>query len=271
MSNDQNLPVLIAEHRGAACWLRLNRPQALNAVTHEVLEAMQAELDRIESDERIRAVVLTGTGKAFCAGADLKHAKGRTDTDDPEQAAAANALFTAAFGAVLDRLEAFPKPVIAAVNGVAVAAGIEFLLCCDFVLAGAGARIGDAHANYGLIPGGGSTARLPRRVGVSLAKYLIYTGDILPAQEFVGTGLVLRVVPDAQLEEEVQQLAEKLASRSPLALRRTKRLIDDGLQMPLELALRHEREVNRQHAASHDRREGLAAFAQRRTPNFIGR
>ena len=227
-------------------------------------------LDDIERDDSIRVIVLTGAGTAFCAGADLKGANNNLQSRDEEQARATHLEFTKRFGQVLSRLESFAKPVICMVNGVTVAAGLEILLCCDFVIALDGVRIGDGHARYGLIPGGGSTARLPRRVGVSMAKLLIFSGDLVPAQELISCGLVQKVVSADLFEAEVAALCSKLASRSPLALRRAKRLVDEGLQSSLVVALRSELEMNGIHSTSNDRREGLAAFAQHRAPVFTG-
>jgi len=261
---------LLVEREAAVCRLVLNRPEALNAITADMLGHLEAALADIEQDAALRVVVLTGAGRGFCAGADLKDLGSRTHGLDDSAASEANAEFSARLGRFLARLEALPKPVLAAVNGVAVAGGLELLLCCDLVLAAESARIGDAHSNYGLLPGGGSTARLPRRVGRSFAKYLLYTGDILPAHEFVAAGLVWKVVDDASLPSEVTGLAGRLASRSPLVLRELKRLVDTGMEGPLSAALRQEYEANRAHAGSHDRREGLAAFAERRPPRFTG-
>jgi enoyl-CoA hydratase len=259
------------EYEGAVCRITLNRPQAMNAVTFDMLQHLNDVLDTVEQDESQRVLVLTGSGKAFCAGADLKDIRKRTLDATDADSATANAAFSGAFGELLKRLEDFPKPILAAVNGVAVAGGLEIILCCDLVIAAEEARIGDAHSNYGLLPGGGSTARLPRRVGVGLSKYLLYTGDILPAAEFIACGLVHSVVPGSALPGEVDSLAGKLAAKSPLVLRELKRLIQAGMQTSLHAALRDEHEANRAHATSHDRREGLTAFAERRKPIFTGR
>lgn len=262
---------VVEERRGSALWLRLNRPAALNAVTPSMIARLGECLDGASRNDSIRSVVITGAGNAFCAGADLKAARSRTEVDDQYLAAAANATFTSGFGTVLAQLEHLPKPTIAAINGIAAAAGLEILLCCDFAIAAAEARIGDSHGRFGLIPGGGSTARLPRRMSLAFAKYLLYTGELVPATELAQTGLLLDVVPQAALESTVDELAAKLAARSPLALRRVKRLVDDGLEMSLDAALRAEREINEIHSTSDDRREGLAAFAERRPPKFTGR
>ena len=158
-------PVLY-ERRGAAAWLTLNRPEALNALTVPLIQCLDACLTRAEAETELRAIVVTGAGRAFCAGADLKSI-GVLLADDVERFGAE---FIRPLLAVLDRLEASALPVIAAVNGIAAAGGLETILACDLVIAAQGARIGDAHANYGLIPGGGGSVRLPRRIGPARAK-----------------------------------------------------------------------------------------------------
>lgn len=259
---------VLLETRGRVGWITLNRPKAMNAVSLEMLTAFDAILDRIEADAAIGAVVITGAGSAFCAGADLKSMRSFTESAEAE---AENAAYVHHYSASMRRLELFPKPVICAVNGVTVAGGLEMLLCCDIAIAAAGVRIGDGHMRYALMPGGGSSIRLPRRAGPTIAKYLLLSGDLVPAEDLVACGLLLRVVEPAALHADALALAEKLASRSPLALRRMKRLVDDGLEMPLDLALRHEVAMHAVHALSEDRREGLAAFVEKRPPRFTGR
>ena len=172
---------------------------------------------------------------------------------------------------MLLRIEGFPTPVIAAVNGLALAGGLELLLACDLVVAAESAKLGDAHANYGLTPGGGSSVRQHRKIGQIRAKQLIFTGDFLPARQLMEWGLINHVVPDDALGTAVDELVGTLAQRSPIGLRRMKRMIDDGLEQSLPAALRYELSLNAQHAASHDRMEGLAAFAEKRKPAFEGR
>jgi enoyl-CoA hydratase/carnithine racemase len=261
-------PVLRVEARGAALWLIMNRPAALNSVVPETLIALDAALELAERDTEIRAVVLTGAGRAFCAGADLKALRENRPGDDE---AAAMARFFATANRVFNRLERLPKPTIAAVNGIALAAGIELLLCCDLVFADERARIGDGHANYGLLPGGGGSVRLPRRVGPGRAKRLLFTGDLLPAPDLVGWGLVDESVPAGGLDAAVEAFVAKLVPKSPLGLARMKALVADVFDQPLDAALRMEIAVSELHVHSHDRNEGLAAFAEKRAPRFLGR
>lgn len=255
---------VVAEQRGAALWLRLNRPDALNALNPGITAGLHAGLDRAESDRGIRVVVLTGTGRAFCAGADLKFVR------EAGQSSGQQSLFLDQVGDLLNRIEAFPAPVIAAVNGLALAGGLETLLCCDIVIAAESAKLGDAHANYGLLPGGGASVRLPRKIGANYAKQLIFTGDFYPASDPIWTGLVNTVVPDDRLNDAVTELADTLAARSPLATARMKQLVNDGLEQPVPTGLRLELLASALHQHSHDMNEGLAAFTEKRTPNFTG-
>lgn len=258
---------IILDIRGTAAWITLNRPDALNSISPQVIDELNRAFDQLEKNDELRALVITGAGRAFCAGADLKASQARLSAATP---ARTNEIFLNALGDILRRVESFPCPVIAAINGLALAGGLELVLCCDLVIAAEDAKIGDAHANYGLVPGGGSSVRLPRKIGPMRAKYLLYTADFLPAQTLMDWGLVFDVVPAAKLSVAVDALTQKLAAKSPLGLRRMKRMVDDGLEQPLDTALRYELAINAMHAESHDRTEGLAAFAEKRKPNFKG-
>jgi enoyl-CoA hydratase/carnithine racemase len=256
---------VLTEMRNGAMWITLNRPDALNAITPAVVEGINAALDRAVS-EQAHAIVLTGTGRAFCAGADLKYVRGESKHDT-----AALGSFLSTVLSVMDRLETFPAPVIAALNGLTLAGGLELMLCCDLVIAARSAKLGDAHANFGLLPGGGSSVRLPRKIGPTRAKYLLLTGEFLPAETFVAAGLVNEVVDDDALQAAAERLVSKLANKSPLVLRRMKALVDDGLEQPVSVALRQELLASEVHAYSHDMNEGLAAFEAKRKPKFTGR
>lgn len=252
--------------RDGALWITLNRPDAMNALTPDVLAAIHAALDGAEADATVRAVVLTGNGRAFCAGADLKYVRARAD-----EGVGATDRFLRQVFETMNRLERFPMPVIAAVNGLALAGGLELVLCCDLVVAARSAKLGDAHANYGLLPGGGGSVRLPRRIGPTRAKYLFFTGEFAAAGELLAAGLVNVVVDDEQLVAATAALASRIASKSPAGLRRMKQLVDDGLEQPVETALRLELLASEAHAHSEDMKEGLAAFAAKRKPVFVGR
>lgn len=258
---------LTYEKRGRACWITLNRPDALNAISQQVMDDLSAALDAAEADEEVWAAVLTGAGRAFCAGADLKDVLGILTGDDAE---AIRAFMNNAYR-MFRRVAQFEKPLIAAVNGIAAAGGLELILGCDLVIAAESAKIGDAHANYGLVPGGGSSIRLPRKIGPTRARQLLYTGEFLPAQTLMDWGLVNEVVPDGELTNAVDAMLEKMLAKSPVVLRRMKRLVDDGLDAPLDPALRLEMMAWEAHSKSEDLKEGLNAFSEKRTPAYSGR
>jgi len=265
---DMTYETITVDDRETEVWITLNRPDALNAISATMMAELEGALDAVEDRRTLAALVITGAGRAFCAGVDLKGARARVSGDSPAEA---NAAFLDRLRLLLLRVEQFPAPVIAAVNGLALAGGLELVLCCDLVVAAQSAKFGDAHANYGLVPGGGSSVRLPRKVGVSRAKQLIYTGDFLPAETLADWGLVNQVVADGNLAAAVTDMAAALASKSPTGLATMKRMVDRGQELGLDEALRHELALNADHAASFDRTEGLAAFAEKRKPRFEGR
>lgn len=257
---------ILYEKRGRGAWITLNRPEALNALSPPLVARFDAALDDAEQDAEINAVVVIGTGRAFCAGADLKFLG-----ELPEaERAASTAAFLQRVLKLMVRLERFPKPVIGAVNGIATGGGMELLLCCDLVIADETARLGDGHANFGLLPGGGASARLPRKIGPTRAKFLFFTGELLPARELHAAGLINEIAPKGELAGAVERLVGSLATKSPLGLRRMKQLVDDGLDQPLEIALRAELVAGDLHTHSHDMNEGLAAFNGKRAPRFTG-
>lgn len=257
---------VITEVRLGAMWITLNRPTALNSLTPDIIEGIDLALNEAERRDDVYAVVLTGTGRAFCAGADLKFVRRQANQGEKGTSDFLNAIL-----ATMQRLESFPRPVIASINGLALAGGLELVLCCDLVIAARSAKVGDAHANFGLLPGGGSSVRLPRKIGPTRAKYLLYTGDFVPVEDLVAAGLVNKVVDDAELVAATDALVAKLASKSPLGLRRMKNLVDDGLAQPVDSALRFELLASEVHSFSYDQKEGLAAFEEKRKPCFLGR
>ncbi|WP_372394640.1 enoyl-CoA hydratase/isomerase family protein [Azospirillum sp. HJ39] len=254
------------ELRDGSARITLNRPEELNAIGPRLIEEFGDALDRAADDVGVLALVVTGAGRAFCAGADLKF----LNEAPAERRATAAAAFVRSASLLMDRIEAFPKPVVAAVNGLATAGGMELVLSCDLVLAVRGARLGDGHANYGLLPGAGASVRLPRKIGVTLAKQLFFTGDLVSADELAARGLINQVVGDGELEGAVDALVRKLATKSPLGLARMKQLVDDGLNQPRETAMRLELAMSALHLHSADFQEGLAAFNAKRKPRFVG-
>ena len=258
---------VIYETRSSGAWIRINRPEAMNSLSVEVLDGIMAGLEQAREDNAVRAVVLTGTGKAFCAGADLKQILSFRG----EELVRGHREFLARANTVFEAVETFPKPVISAVNGLALAGGLELILCGDLVIASETAKLGDAHANYGILPGGGGSVRLPRTVGPTMANYLFFTGEFLPASRLVACGLVNEVVPADALETRVAEIVEVIATKSPLGLARLKQLVRDGLAQEVPTGVRLELLTSEAHAHSEDFVEGLTAFNEGRSPIFLGR
>lgn len=256
---------LLFETRGAVAWLTLNRPKAMNSVNLEMIALYEEYLPQIAADDSIRVLVVTGVGPAFCAGADLKEVLDSANLPPGEPD-----FLDRACDNVFNVLRDFPKPVIAALNGITMAGGLETALCADIVIAAEEAQIGDAHANFGVYPGAGGAALLPRLVPLNVAKYLLLTGKTLPAKEMQTYGFVNEVVPGEQLQEATQKLAEGIAKKSPLALRRMKGVANASSDKSRDAALEHEQVMLRKHQRSYDMAEGLKAFAEKRKPEFKG-
>lgn len=244
-------------------WLTLNRPDALNAITKAMIREVMAAIDEVEADGDTRALVITGAGRAFCAGADLKDIVTAGEAAGPVE-------FLEMINAMFARQRAFPLPVIAAVNGAAVGGGLELALASDFILAAESAKVGDGHINVGAIPGGGATAMLPGAIPEGWAKYLMYSGDVLGASELQAAGLIVKAFPDGEFEAGVRELAERIAEKSPLALREIKGLLARTRDMPFEDSLKMALEVTLRHAGSDDAHEGARAFAEKRKPEYTG-
>jgi enoyl-CoA hydratase len=253
------------ETRGPVAWLTLNRPEAMNALNLEVVSLYEKYLPQIAADDNIKVLVITGKGSAFCAGADLKEVLATAALPPGEQD------FLDRLCAVFDILRDLPKPVIVAINGTTLAGGLETSLCADIIIAAEGAQIGDAHANYGVYPGGGGAALLPRVIPQNVAKYLLLTGKTLSAEDMQRYGFVNEVVPKHQLTETTQKLAELIAEKSPLALKRMKEVANAANDASRSTALAHEQVMLRKHQRSYDVVEGLNAFTEKRKPKFLGR
>jgi enoyl-CoA hydratase len=258
---------LSIERRGAAAWLTLNRAKELNSLCPDLLKALDFGLTDMLADQSVRTIVFTGAGRAFCAGADLKFLE--TLPDHERDGATAAFLLTAT--TLMSRIAASPKPTIAAVNGAAVGGGLELLLACDIIVAARGAPIGDGHANYGLLPGAGSSIRLPRRIGMARAKQLLFTGELLPAERLAEFGLVNEVVEATELHARADAIATAIAAKSPIGLARVKQIVEHAFDMSESAGLALEQALSNLHTTSFDRSEGLAAFRERRKPNFLGR
>jgi enoyl-CoA hydratase/carnithine racemase len=258
---------ILYEVRDGAAWITLNRPDALNAMNQPILDGYFELLDRAESDDEVKAVVFTGAGRAFSAGADLKYVLSFMAERDPVRVRTFMKQAYEAFA----RVGQCDKPTIAAVNGITAAGGMELLLACDLVIAAESVKIGDGHINFGMLPGGGSSIRLPRKIGETRARYLLMTGELLPVTQIADWGLVNEIVPDAELIPRTEALVRRLTSKSPLAMRLMKHLIDQGLDMPLDRALQTEMQVWEGYGRSDDILEGLTAFTEKREPFYTGR
>ncbi|HEY4333392.1 MAG TPA: enoyl-CoA hydratase/isomerase family protein [Ilumatobacteraceae bacterium] len=244
--------------------IQLNRPEAGNALNRELITALGDALDQAEHDAAVRSVVITGVGDTFCAGGDLR-TLGPIDSYDTRMVRGRQMLQT---NAAFRRIEAMPKPVIAAVNGPARAGGLELILCCDLVVAARSATISEGHSTHGQLPGAGGSIRLPRKIGTTRAKYMLFTGDAFAAQTMMDWGLVNEVVDDAGLMDAVRRLAGELAHKSPISLRWMKQLVDDGLGQPLDSALRLEILAAELNLGSEDMAEGMEAIRGGRAPVF---
>lgn len=255
---------LLVEKRGRVAWVYLNRPQQLNAMSSHTMREMRQAFGELRADPEARVIVISGKGRAFCAGADL------ADKMDPSAPPTGEPTFLDAALGMEEQLCSMPKVVIAALNGLACGGGLELAMMCDLIVAADGIKIGDAHSNVGMLPGGGSTVRLPRIVGINRARYIMYTGDFFSAQEMKEFGLVNKVVAADQLEAETQALGEKLAMKSPLGLKRMKQLLNDSYDQPTSTALAAEKMVVRDHLRSFDAGEGGNSFAEKRKPEFRG-
>ena len=258
---------LSIQRRGAAAWFTLNRAKELNSLSSNLLKVLDLGLTEMLADQSVRAIVFTGAGRAFCAGADLKFLETLPDHQRDE----ATAAFLLSATTLMSKIAASPKPTIAAVNGTAVGGGLELLLACDIIIAARGVSIGDGHANYGLVPGAGSSIRLPRRIGIGRAKQLLLTGELLPAERLAEFGLVNEVVEPAELHSRADAIADAIAAKSPIGLSRMKQLVEHAFDMSEAAGLALEQSLSNLHTTSFDRSEGLVAFRERRKPNFLGR
>ncbi len=253
------------ECKGSGGWITLNRPKNMNALSMQMLDELETAFTECRSNDSIKAIVITGNGRAFCAGADLKGVMSSIKNAKRGAKDFLDRCFDI-FGLVRN----IPKPVIAALNGLTLAGGLELAMCCDIVFAAESAKIGDAHSNFGVFPGGGGAAVLPRKIGINRAKYLLFTGDFLSAAEMERYGLVNKVLPDMDLLEEVEKFVQMLAAKSPLVLSRMKEVANDALDQSQESSLRQEMLTLRQHLRSYDLDEGLKAFEEKRKPEFKG-
>lgn len=245
--------------------ITINRSKVRNALNTAVRQELRNAIEQIEKDSDVRVVIITGAGnKAFISGADITEFKDATPIMIEESASTlGQQLFS--------DIENLRVPVIAMINGFCLGGGMELAMCCDIRIASGNARFGQPEVNIGFFPGGGGTQRLPRLIGWGKAKELIYTGRIIEATEAEKIGLVDKVVPPDRLEEEVEQLAETIASKSPLIIKLAKKVINRGMYTDLAAGLAYEKANFALCFTTEDLREGITAFLEKRKPEFKGR
>jgi enoyl-CoA hydratase len=256
-----NPETLILETSDGVTLIRLNRPEALNALNSQLLGELVAVLDAAEADDAVRCLVITGSERAFAAGADIKEMSDKTYAEMFRQDF---------FGAAARRIEQFRKPIIAAVSGFALGGGCELAMLCDFIIAAETAKFGQPEINLGVAPGIGGTQRLTRFVGKSKAMEMILTGRMMDAAEAERSGLVSRVVAADKLVEEALAAARKIAGQSPLAVMMNKELVEAAYETTLATGVSLERRMFHSLFAFEDQKEGMAAFIGKRKPEFKG-
>lgn len=249
---------IIVETKGRVGIVRLNRPQALNALNSALIHELSTAMNGFESDLNINCVVITGSDKAFAAGADIKEMAPKSFMDT----------YLGDFGATWDRVAHVRKPVIAAVAGFALGGGCELAMHCDMIIAADNAKFGQPEVKLGIIPGIGGTQRLTRAVGKAKAMDLILTGRMMDAAEAERSGLVARVVPLASLMDEAMKAAETIAAMSLPSLMLAKEAVNRAFDVSLAEGVRFERRAFHSLFATEDQKEGMAAFVEKRPPKF---
>lgn len=260
IKNTMEYTKLIVEQQGAVCIVKINNPQAMNALNTTVLSELDTAFGEIAGNPSVKAVVITGEGRAFVAGADIS------------QMSSMNAAEGKAFGeqgaAVFRKIETLPVPVIAAVNGFALGGGCELAMACDIRIASAKAKFGQPEVGLGITPGFSGTQRLPRIVGMGKAKELIYTADIIDAAEAYRIGLANKVVEPEALMDEAMAMAHKIASKAPIAVKYSKEAINSGMQTDMDSAIAIEANLFGLCFATEDQKEGMGAFMNKTAPQF---
>ena len=251
---------LIVEKKDGIGYLKINRPQALNALNMETLKELKDAISELEKDKKIKVVILTGEGKAFIAGADIKQMADLTPLEAKE--------FSEFGHDMLSRLENSRLPIIAAINGFALGGGCETLLACDICIAAKSAKIGQPEINLGIHPGFGGTQRLPRFVGKIKAKELLLTGRNIGADEAFDIGLVNMVVDDDKLMETAENIAKQITKKSSVPTSFIKELVNKGMNIDLDSANSLEISYFSSSFSTHDQKEGMKAFVEKRKPNF---
>jgi len=256
-----NYETLLVETRGPVTLITLNRPQALNALNSQVLADLIAALEAFDADASQGCAVLTGSEKAFAAGADIKEMSGQGFAD----------MYGSNFFAGYDRVTATRKPVIAAVAGYALGGGCELAMMCDFILAGDNAKFGQPEIKLGVTPGMGGSQRLPRAVGKAKAMEMCLTGRMMGAEEAERAGLVARIVPVAELVEDAVKTATTIADMAPLAVKANKEMVNAAFETTLVQGVQFERRLFHGLFGTEDQKEGMAAFVEKRPGKWTGK
>ncbi|MHC1728930.1 MAG: enoyl-CoA hydratase [Syntrophobacteraceae bacterium] len=255
---------VLEERRERVAIVTLNRPEVMNAINFEMLLALKERMEALHVDQEVRVVIVTGAGsKAFCAGADLKERAAYSEQKVKEYIHTIRDLFSL--------IESLNKPVLAAINGVALGGGTELALACDIRIASAGSSMGLTETRLAIIPGAGGTQRLPRLIGRGRAKELIFTGRRVEADEALAIGLVNRVCEPGALISECMQMAQMISENGPVAVQQAKYAINHGIETDLETGLAIESNAYWVTIPTEDRLEGLAAFREKRKPVYKGK
>lgn len=255
---------VVLEREGQVAILTINRPTVLNALNEATLRELDQSLGQLEEDRETRVVIITGAGeKAFVAGADISFMESLAPLEAKKFARLGQKVFS--------RIENLPQPVIAAINGFALGGGCELAMACDIRVASTKAKLGQPEVNLGLIPGFGGTQRLTRLVNPGLAKEILFTADTYDANTAHRIGLVNHVVTPEELMQFCMDMANRIASKGPVAVQLCKEAVNDGLEMDLEKALIHEADLFAVVFASEDKGEGIGAFLAKRKPEFAGK
>lgn len=259
MSNSIELKI-----ENSVAWISLNRPEVFNSFNREMAFLLQETLDNCANDTNVRAIVITGNGKAFCAGQDLK------EVTDPELNPGFRKILEEHYNPIIKKIRNIEKPIIAAVNGVAAGAGANIALACDIVVASENASFIQAFSKIGLIPDSAGTFFLPRLIGFQKATALMMLGDKVSAEEALNMGMIYKIFPTGLFEEEVMTLATTLAQMPTKAVGLTKRLLNQSMTNNLEQQLALESDLQIEASSSNDYKEGVTAFVEKRKPEFKG-